>query len=268
MQLPLLLLLLSLSCTNSFSGPTKRPNPTIIDKTILIQPGTGKYVYQVSDNNFTSFAVSDSVGEGPLFIEFYTKWCGHCKQLAPIWERLADELRGRVRVAAMDISENPITMEQLGVTAFPTLMYIQKERIYTYAGGGTRSLGALKQFALGGFNEFDWKGLEPPRTEPGPSIGMIRSILHRILRIMEVCFFFWTRATMPSIITFFVGVVVGIVATVIATKAAGNRHLAELEDELIDRLNELEEKERKQGKENNSVEGNGGDGQNNKSKTQ
>ena len=51
---------------------------------------------------------------------------------------------------------------------------------------------------------------------------------------------------MPSIITFFVGAVFGIIATLITTKAAGNRHLAELEDELIDRLNELEDTQKQQ----------------------
>ena len=160
----LLLLFLHLPTSSSFSGPTTRPNPTIVDNTPIIDPGTGKYVYQLSDNNFTEAVTADTRGEGPMFVEFYTQWCGHCKALAPVWMQLADELRGRVRVAAMDISENPLTMEQLGVTAFPTLIYVIRNRVYTFDGTKGRSLIALKHFALGGFNEVDWKDLgKPPK---------------------------------------------------------------------------------------------------------
>jgi len=243
-----LILLIGLPSTTSFNGPTKRPNPTITDTTPIILPGSGKYVYHLTDYNFTKAAVADLTGEGPLFIEFYTKWCGHCKELAPTWKTLAAELRGRVRVAAMDISENPMTMGQLGVTAFPTLVYIQRNRVYTYDTGRARSLGALKKFALGGFNEMNWDGLQQPpqNTQPSSKSLSLSTVLHRLRRIIQVCLFFWTRATMPSIITFFVGAVFGIIATLITTKAAGNRHLAELEDELIDRLNELEDTQKQQ----------------------
>jgi len=237
----LLLLFLHLPTSSSFSGPTTRPNPTIVDNTPIIDPGTGKYVYQLSDNNFTEAVTADTRGEGPMFVEFYTQWCGHCKALAPVWMQLADELRGRVRVAAMDISENPLTMEQLGVTAFPTLIYVIRNRVYTFDGTKGRSLIALKHFALGGFNEVDWKDLGKP-PKPRTAGGGTSSILYRLRRILQVTFFFWTRATLPSVITFFVGTVVGMLATVVAIKAAGNRHIAELEDELIDRLNELEDR--------------------------
>ena len=49
-------------------------------------------------------------------------------------------------------------------------------------------------------------------------------------------FYFWKRAKLPSAITFFIGIMVGGVLTIIVTKAATNRHLAELEDELLDQM--------------------------------
>ena len=234
-------LLLVLPYTTSFTGPTTRPSPTVSDDKPIVPPGSGKYVYQLTDANFTSMATADVTGEGPLFIEFYTQWCGHCKQLAPTWQILSSQLRGRVRVAAMDISENPLTMEQLSVTAFPTLMYIMRNRVYAYPGSRARSLVGLKQFALGGFNEVDWTELgRPPKP---PATGY--SILFRIQRVLRVTMFFWTRATLPSIITFVVGSMCGGITTFVMIKAAGNQHIAELEDELIDRLNVLEDMEGK-----------------------
>ena len=212
-------------------------------------PGSGKYVFSLADTNFTTYATADLIGESPLLIEFYTQWCGHCKQLAPMWRTLATQLRGRVRVAAMDISENPLTMEQLSVTAFPTIMYIIKNRVYTYPGSKARSLVGLKRFALGGFNEHDWTTLGRP---PKPTTAGY-NVMFRIKRMFRVTLFFWTRATLPSVLTFVVGCMVGGVCTFVAMKAAGNQHLAELEDELIDRLNDLEERE-------NGGRGSGGSG--------
>jgi thiol-disulfide isomerase/thioredoxin len=236
----LLSCLLLISITQGFNGPTTRPSPTVdIGKIPIVLPGSGKYVYTVTDKNFTDISTADLVGEGPLFIEFYTQWCGHCKQLAPTWQKVSSELRGRVRVGAMDISENPLTMEQLSVTAFPTIMYIVRNRVYTYPPSRARSLTGLKQFALGGFNEVDWVELgKPPKRDSSSGTA---TILFRIRRMIRVTLFFWTKATFASVITFAVGCIFGGITTVVMVKAAGNQHIAELEDELIDRLNAVEE---------------------------
>jgi protein disulfide-isomerase A6 len=58
-------------------------------------------------------------------IEFYAPWCGHCKQLAPTWEKLATAFDGekRVVIAKVDADAHRSLGERFGVTGFPTIKY-------------------------------------------------------------------------------------------------------------------------------------------------
>ncbi len=56
-------------------------------------------------------------------VEFFAPWCGHCKQLAPVWEQLASAFEGAasVTIAKVDADKNRAAGERFGVTGFPTL---------------------------------------------------------------------------------------------------------------------------------------------------
>ena len=58
-------------------------------------------VLEVTDANFAAVKARES----PLFLEFYAPWCGHCRQLAPKWRKLADALHGVVRVSAVNCED-------------------------------------------------------------------------------------------------------------------------------------------------------------------
>jgi protein disulfide-isomerase A1 len=74
-----------------------------------------------------------------VFIEFYAPWCGHCKQLAPIWDELAEHFASDddVVIAKMDATKNEVDGVQ--VTGFPTLKLCMKEtnEMIDYTGGRT-----------------------------------------------------------------------------------------------------------------------------------
>lgn len=77
-------------------------------------------------------------------IEFYAPWCGHCKDLKPIFKKVASELKGTVKVAKVDATDSEAKgiAEKYDVKGYPTLIFFppgQKDGISydEYTGGRT-----------------------------------------------------------------------------------------------------------------------------------
>lgn len=76
-------------------------------------------ILHVTDTSFDSDVLKAS---GTILVDFWAEWCGPCKMLAPSLEQLADELDGQIKVAKMDIDENPGVPSKYGVRGIPTLI--------------------------------------------------------------------------------------------------------------------------------------------------
>ncbi len=73
----------------------------------------------VSDQEFESAVLSSDV---PVLVDFWAEWCGPCRVLGPTVDSLADDYAGRVKVAKLNIDENPEAAARYGVRSIPTLM--------------------------------------------------------------------------------------------------------------------------------------------------
>jgi thioredoxin 2 len=64
----------------------------------------------------------------PVLLDFWAPWCGPCRILAPTLDQLASDLAGQVRIAKINVDENPRTPARFSVDSFPTLLVLRAGR--------------------------------------------------------------------------------------------------------------------------------------------
>jgi thioredoxin len=64
----------------------------------------------------------------PVLLDLWAAWCGPCQMMAPMVDELALEMAGRVRVAKLNVDENPVTATRFNVRSIPTLLVLKAGR--------------------------------------------------------------------------------------------------------------------------------------------
>ena len=72
----------------------------------------------VTNDNFQSEVLESTT---PVVVDFWAEWCGPCKMIAPSLEEISNEMGDKVKIAKLNIDENPDLAAQFGVRSIPTL---------------------------------------------------------------------------------------------------------------------------------------------------
>lgn len=96
-------------------------------------------VIHLTDGNFDAEVANSQL---PILVDFWAPWCGPCRMVAPIVDAIAEKFTGRVRVAKVNIDENPGVTGRFGILSIPTLIFFKEGREVE------RVIGALPEVAL------------------------------------------------------------------------------------------------------------------------
>ena len=88
--------------------------------------GDGMATVKVTDSSFAQDVLQSSE---PVVVDFWAEWCGPCRMIGPALEEISSEMEGKVKIAKLNVDENPQISSQLGIRSIPALMVFKDGKV-------------------------------------------------------------------------------------------------------------------------------------------
>ena len=99
-------------------------------------------IVYVTDDSFEQEVLKSDL---PVLVDYWAEWCGPCKMIAPILEEIVGDYADKIKIAKLNIDENPNTPPKFGIRGIPTLMLFKNGEVEA------TKVGALSKSQLTAF---------------------------------------------------------------------------------------------------------------------
>lgn len=110
---------LSFSCRSNAQSEAAADNEAYVEETPNVVEEAP--VYKIENGKIIP------TNDKPTIVDFSATWCPPCKQLKPIFEKLAEEFKGRINFITIDVDENPELSQNYGVQNIPMMVFLNKD---------------------------------------------------------------------------------------------------------------------------------------------
>lgn len=96
-------------------------------------------VYKFDESNFDAEVLQSDL---PVFVDFYADWCGPCKMMSPVIDKLAEEYEGKIKVGKVNVDENGDLAVKYGIMSIPNMVFFKNGEV------ADRVVGAIPKPAM------------------------------------------------------------------------------------------------------------------------